>query len=83
MKQWNFIRGGAGLMLCVILMAGCAKKCPYPMEAAALWFRNMFRSRLIFLIPHRQTVSSAGRGGTLIPAYWEEDNIGIIDLNPF
>lgn len=26
MKQWNFIRGSAGLMLSVILMAGCAEQ---------------------------------------------------------
>ena len=80
MKQWNFIRGSAGLMLCMILMAGCAKQMTSSNESSGA------------VVPEPVYISDTspsdcqlcGEGkGTLLPAYWEEDNIGIIDLNPF
>ena len=80
MKQWNFIRGSAGLMLCMILMAGCAKQMTSSNESSGA------------VVPEPVYISDTspsdcqlcGEGkGTLLPAYWGEDNIGIIDLNTF
>ncbi|MFQ9018021.1 MAG: hypothetical protein ACLR7G_11305 [[Clostridium] symbiosum] len=63
-ETMELYRGSAGLMLCVILMAGCRTNAPL-MKAVVLWLEHV-PEPVYISDTYRQTVSSAeGRGDTL------------------
>lgn len=71
-------------MLCVILMAGCAKQMTPSNESSGAVVREYVTESVYISDTSPSDCQLCGEGkGTLLPAYWGEDNVGIIDLNTF
>lgn len=71
-------------MLCVILMAGCAKQMTPSNESSGAAIQEQVTELVYISDTSPSDCQLCGEGkGTLLPAYWGEDNIGIIDLNTF
>lgn len=85
MNQWKQIISVAGIIVISILLSGC--QCNHNMQSDGTQAK---KSQLpVEMIRYESETQEAdcqlcGNGtGTLLPAYWGEDNVGIIDLNTF
>lgn len=78
------IRSGIGLVSFAIVMVGCAERKVLSDENE----HNMnqgYETELVYVsdTPASECQLCGDGTGTLLPAYWGEDNVGIIDLNTF
>lgn len=84
MKKWNFIRGSARFALCMILMSGCTERMTPSTERGGDVIRESVTEPVYISGTAPSDCQLCGDGkGTLLAAYWGEDNIGIIDVNTF
>lgn len=80
----RFIRSAVGLVLLTVFIVGCAKQITQADESTSAIVREHVTDPVYISDTLPSDCQLCGEGkGTLLPAYWGEDNIGIIDLNTF
>lgn len=84
MNSQKLIRSSIGLVLFVILMSGCTEK-KRPLDGNGSQTEQSRETDIVYIsnTPPSDCQLCGNGKGTLLPAYWGEDNIGIIDLNTF
>ena len=80
----RFIRSAVGLVLLTAFIVGCARQITQAHESTIAGVREHVTDPVYISDTTPSDCQLCGEGkGTLLPAYWGEDNIGIIDLNTF